>query len=478
MNTLLDFNTIRALTRGQWISQPLDLTKTVRGGAFDTRNLGDAQIFFAWKGDSADGHVYLPQLESSQIQLIVVERDVPPVGDKAILKVDDSLAALHKMAAGLISGFQGKTVNITGSSGKTTSKAWLNHLVNGHRRVLTNAGSFNNHIGCPITILNMARDHELLILEMGTSGLGEIEKLTAIAPADIALLLNVGHAHLGKFGSIDKIYQAKLELFSHLNPQAIALLPYADKRLRDLRITGKQVYFGQAAPEFSWKRVAIDPDQRTQTLQFHSPFGSREVTVPCLADYAGDLLCGIIAVCYHLGLDWEQLKPGFATLPQEKGRSTFVRGMHDVLILDDTYNANPESVIAMLKTVCSLEMPRRVGVVGNMAELDEGLQESGEYLLQHLPEQLTDLFLCGETGKILYPQIVEKFPRINTRYAASFSELMDMLSPLADARTVVGVKGSRSSHMERVVYALQGRYSRCHLQRCGKLMMCKQCDQL
>lgn len=478
MNSLLTMEKIQSLTQGKWIAEPQDRSIVLKGGAFDTRSLGDAQIFFAWKGETGDGHDYLQQLAGSKIQLIVVEKEVARVGDKAILKVDNSLRALHVLAKELVKGFQGKIVNITGSSGKTTTKGWLQHIINGHRRLLTNVGSFNNHIGCPITILNMDKGHDVLLLEMGTSGPGEIDLLTSIAPADIAVLLNVGHAHLGKFGSIDKTYQAKLELFNHQRPNAIALLPFADERLRTSAINGQKLLFGQGAPDAAWKRLNIDPQSKSQTFRFDTSYGAKTVTVAGLGVFAGELLSAILAVCHHLGLTWEQVEPGLNRLPQEKGRSTFIKGINEMLILDDTYNANPESVIAMLRTICALDKSRKVGVVGNLAELDTDLKESAGYLLEHFPENLTDLYLGGESGKILVPLFKQRFPDLAVFYFDSIEALAHQLIKLANVNTVIGVKGSRTSHMERIVYLLSGDSCRCQHVRCGKLIMCKQCEKL
>ncbi|MBU2513355.1 UDP-N-acetylmuramoyl-tripeptide--D-alanyl-D-alanine ligase [bacterium] len=478
MNKLLNYEIIQSITNGLWITKPGNPTKILRGGAFDTRQLGDAQIFFAWKGENSDGHLYLNQLETSGIELILVEQEVDKVGDIPILKVVDSLSALQQLAKTLVAGFEGKVVNITGSSGKTTTKEWLKHIINGHRQLLTNVGSFNNHIGCPITILNMEREHELLALEMGTSGSGELLTLTSIAPADIAVLLNVGHAHLGMFGSLEKTYQAKMEIFSNMKQQSVMLIPYGDERLVQLLENRQVEFFGQGSPEFSWECLSIDPFQRTQTIQFITPFGSKTVVVNRLGEYVGNLISCILAICYHLGLSWAEIEPGLSSLPTEKGRSVFHRSKDGTLILDDTYNANPESVIQMLKTICLLPAERYVGVVGNLAELDEGMKESAGYILNHLPEKLTDLILSGETGKILFHLVKEHHPHLNIRYFDSIAEMADYLISIMEEKVVIGVKGSRSAHLERIVYVLKGETVSCPLERCSKLCACSQCKEL
>ncbi len=476
-NKLLTFQSIQELTGGNWITPPQYPDISLKGGAFDTRALGNADIFFAWQGENSDGHQYLNQLEESHIKLIIVEKTVPGVGNKAILQVNDTMEALHGIAADLIKGFKGQIVNITGSSGKTTTKEWMKHIVNGHRNLLTNIGSFNNHIGCPITILGIEEKHDLLILEMGTSGPGELTALSAIAPADISVLLNVGHAHLGKFRGLDDIYRAKLELFKHQRNNAISLIPFGDERLKNFLPDGNWTYFGEGSPDFSWQCLKVDPESRSQDIRFETPDGSKTVTVPRLGDYVGELLAAIIAVCYHLGLNWEQIRTGIGSLPYEKGRAIFSRGINEVLILDDTYNGNPESVIAMLKLITSLQMKQTLGVVGNLAELDDDLSESGSYIIERIPDGLSHLFLGGDTGQILLPLLQDRYPGLRLSYFETIQELIDNLAKMTDADTIIGVKGSRSAHMERVVLGLKGKYTNCALNRCLKMAMCETCDQ-
>ncbi|MCP4757022.1 MAG: hypothetical protein GY866_39670 [Proteobacteria bacterium] len=478
MNRLLTFSRIQQITNGRWLQPPTDLGQELSVGAFDTRSLGDAQIFFSLKGESSDGHRYLHQLENSGIRLILVEKTLPPVGDIAMLEVSETLGALHAVSRALAQEFDGKIVSITGSSGKTTAKTWLSHILEDSFRLLQNAGNFNNHLGCPITVLNIKPTHDLLILEMGSSGLGELELLSSIAPADITLLLNVGHAHLGKFGSLDNTYRAKTEIFSHQRNQAVSLVPYADRYLRKFMDGRDCQYFGKGSPRFSWETQAVDSGKREQEILFDTPYGRKRAVVGQLGDHVGDILSGIIAVCCFLGVSWERIEEKLTTLPQEKGRSTFLTGANGVLILDDTYNANPESAINMLRTICSLEKKNTIAVIGNLAELDADLAESSEVILENLPSQLTRLFLSGETGKILMPLIRKKYPDLEITLLDSIGETIEGMKSLADEETVVGVKGSRSAHMERIVYGLNGRDISCSLNSCPKLIMCRNCDQL
>lgn len=476
-NILLNFKRIQQLTQGWWLTPPKDPVEKLTTGAFDTRSPGEAQIFFAWKGEKNDSHLYLNQLSDSKIRLIMVERDVPAVNDIAILKVNSTLKALHSLASELAKNFNGKIINITGSSGKTTAKTWLKHILKDHFSLISNIGNFNNHIGCPITILNINSTNNLLILEMGSSGIGELKLLSSIAPADISLLLNVGHAHLGKFGSQENVYKAKTEIFANQREQALSLVPYSDPRLRDFLQGNNYQYFGRNSPSFSWETLEVDPIRRKQRILFHTPFGQKTALVNLLGDYVGELLSALIAICYFLGLSWQDIENKLNNLPQEKGRSNFLQGFNGALILDDSYNANPESVINMLKTLCSVEARQYIAVIGNLAELEENLKESAEYILKNIPAKVTHLILSGDTGKILAPLFKNKFPDLAVFTLDSLPEIIAKLKLLANKYTVIGVKGSRSAHMERIVYGLsETTETNCTLLSCGKLDMCKICD--
>jgi UDP-N-acetylmuramoyl-tripeptide--D-alanyl-D-alanine ligase len=474
----MNFAQIQQITGGNWLIRPVDAVEEIAGGAFDTRSLGEAQIFFAWRGENSDGHRHLHQLKNSDIRLIIVEQDVEPAGTAAILKVPSTLEALHRIASALSRAFGGKIISITGSSGKTTMKTWLCHLLKPHFNLLSNTGTFNNHIGCPLTLLSLKPEHKLLILEMGTSGIGELSLLSSIAPADITVLLNVGRAHLGRFGGIENTYRAKMEIFSHQRSGSLALIPYGDLYLKSHLTTKNIETFGRGAPRFGWGVSAIDPDRRSQTLWLNTPEGMKEFVIGHMGSFAGELISAAAAIIYHLGLSWDDWADRLSDLPGEKGRAAFSRENCGLLILDDTYNANPESLIGMLETLCRLKRLQTIGVIGQLAELEEPLSESAAYILDNLPDGLSHLYLTGATGRILAPMIADRYPSIAVHYELGIIPLISCLKKWVGQAAVIGVKGSRSAHMERVVYALRGMEVGCQLMPCPRLNMCQDCPQL
>lgn len=475
---MLTFQLIQEVTGGLWINQPKDKNAIVQKASFDTRKIDDAEIFFAWVGENSDGHLYVNQLPGSNIKLVIVEKDVQLDAKLALLKVPDSQKALAQLAKHLAEQFDGKVINITGSSGKTTAKSWLNHMLKDSFNVLTNIGSFNNHIGCPLTILNLNQKHDLMILEMGTSGLGELDFLSALAPADITVLLNVGSAHLGMFGSLDNTYKAKLEIFHHQKPNALSLIPFKDEKLKAKHQLKNHQYFGSGSSGFSWKTISIDTNAKQQQIQFQTPEGLKTTWVNQMGDYVGETLSALLSICYHLDLKWEDISWKLLTLPQEKGRSTIVKGLNNVTILDDVYNANPDSVINMLKTICQLDFKNYVGIIGNLAEMDDGLKASAGNIVENIPEKLNQLLLNGETGEILAPLIRKKYPKMKVTFFSDLENMIAAAGKLCSEYTIIGIKGSRSAHLERVLYALMEKSVSCNLTWCGLLQMCNQCDKL
>ncbi|MDT8446428.1 MAG: Mur ligase family protein [bacterium] len=463
------------ITGGRWLRVPKDFEQPLVGAAFDSRRIGSEQIFFALNQGGVDGSRFIDQLPPTQIELAVVQQEVPAPEGLAVLWVPDSLKALHQLARWRAEHFGGKILSLTGSSGKTTTKTWLRHCLEPHLAVQSNPGSFNNHIGCPVTVLSLKPETELLILEMGTSGVGELELLCGIAPADVTLLLNVGHAHLGKFGSAEALLEAKLEIFKHQRLGGQAIVPGWDQRIQG-RLPSGAWTFGPGSPRFARRLEAVGP--LGQRFELSGPSGSVQVEVPHPGDYVGDLLAAVYAVFEALELPVETLADCCSSLPQERGRSTLVCGALGEQLLDDSYNANPESVVNMLQTLTSLKADRYIGVVGNLAEMDEGLQQSGEVILRGLPPKLTHLFLGGQSGQDLAPAIRQARPDLELHLFEQPLELLPLLAPLRGPGAVIGIKGSRSAHMERLTWALSGQDAACPLPRCGLLLNCADCPQL
>ncbi|MDX2469097.1 MAG: UDP-N-acetylmuramoyl-tripeptide--D-alanyl-D-alanine ligase [SAR324 cluster bacterium] len=472
INILLTYKKAAEVTAGQWVTTPNDEMLSLSGAAFDSRQLGEAEIFFTLEG-ARDAHDFLPSLVGSNIKLVVVTKDVPALKGMAILKVTDSLKALQDLASHQAQQAQAKIIAITGSSGKTTAKAWLNYLLSPHFKVQASPGSFNNHIGCPVTILDLEQDTEILILEMGTNGLGELDLLSSIGLADFTLLLNVGHAHVGKFGSFENTYKAKLEIFNHQKAGALSIVPHFDPKILDQTQHLKPITFGAGG---DYSAVVLATENYSQTLELTTPKVKYQFTLNQLGEYVGSTFAALAVILEHfgvLGLTLQTLK-----LPQEKGRSTLLKSGLGATLLDDTYNANPESVINMLTTLASLSEETKVGVIGNLGELDEDLATTASLIVDNIPAGITHLFFTGASGELLAPLVVAKYPDITTEFCPSLKNLFQKIEPLNREGVAIGVKGSRAAHLERIILLLGGRQINCLVESCFHLKNCGSCGEL
>jgi len=470
----LTYTNCQESTSGVWQSAPQEPEAPLFGGAFDSRNLQGEQIFFAFTFGAQDGHQFVHSLAGSSVKLLVVEKAVDPIPGIAILQVPDSLAALHQIAAWRAKNFAGKIVSLTGSSGKTTVKNWLVHFLGSSFNVQANPGSFNNHIGCPVTLLSVERDTELLVLEMGTSGPGELDLLSSIAPADITLLLNIGHAHLGKFGSLEGLKQAKLEIFRHPRLGGVNIAPQGS--LYD-KVPGPKTTFG-ASGDYWVDQVTVDGAAGEQSFVLHTPGNTQKVQTNHLGPFVPEMLAALRAVYDQLGGNPEGFARLASQLPEGQGRSQVLSGPKGSRLINDSYNANPESVVSLWQTMAAFEGQTYLACIGNLAEMDEGLSESLEVMTRGMPEQLTDLFVCGETAPILKEAFAQFRPRLKVTLYANPLEMKERALELAGPHTVIGVKGSRTSHMERLVLALTGTEVDCALDRCGLLLNCVNCSKL
>lgn len=449
---MLNFGLIQSITGGHWLQEPT-LEQPLFGGSFDTRTLKDEHIFLAFSGEHVDGHNFLPQLKNSAVRLAIVEKAVQPnLKGLAVLQVDNSLKALHQMAGFLRQQFTGKVIALTGSSGKTTFKNWLAYVLRQHMPVLSTKGNFNNHLGCPISLLDLQPEQRIVLLEIGASGVGEIDQITQWLQPDYSLLLNVGHAHLGKFGSLKNTYQAKQEIFNHLKKGGRAFAPANDKRLNQL--PQHTIYFGKGSANFGW-RVNWDNlgDQQMLQYQFLLPDGAKNCWCNQIGAEAGQNLSLLVALCLELGLSWQQISHSLTQLPTSPGRLQLKTGLFGAKILDDSYNANPESLVYLWQTMSHFKGFYKISVVGELTELEAGLKESSQ-IIQQIPAEIDQLFLSGHTALAIKHAVLQQRPNLKVQLFEDFETLLQTLQPFLNANSLIGIKGSRAAGMERLVQLL------------------------
>jgi UDP-N-acetylmuramoyl-tripeptide--D-alanyl-D-alanine ligase len=425
----------------------------------DTRTLTAGDCFVALRGDRFDGHTFVRDLrERGAVAAVVSSRITDPPGDLGLVEVPDTLAALQKFAATYRSLLPARIIGVTGSSGKTSTKEFIAAVLKTRFRVKATKGNLNNHIGVPLTLLDLAEDDQFGVVEMGMSHPGEIAALARMAAPEVGVISSIGPAHIEFFSHQMAIAEEKAELIAALPSSGVAIMHGDDEWCRQIahRATARVVWVG-GADDSTWRaeNVEITPTGISFRLE-HAGEGVA-VRLPVLnrVMIANALLAA--AVGGECGLTLEEIGRGLesVTLPGARMQVVEARG---AWIINDAYNANPSSMKAALAAL--KEFPganRRVAVLGSMGELGQhaaelhrqvgfAAGESGaQFLIAAGPH--AEAYLLGAMGAGLR----------NVARALDAEEAAVALAGILRPGDVVLVKGSRFMGMEKVVEAIAGK---------------------
>jgi UDP-N-acetylmuramoyl-tripeptide--D-alanyl-D-alanine ligase len=474
---MITLDLARETTGGEWIRQPYPGGTPLRGAAFDTRALGTAEIFIALRGEHADGHDFLPKLAGSNIKLALVSRPTAAPGfDGALLRVPDTLYALGDLARLAVSLLRPTVVAVTGSYGKTTTKEVLAYVLSAQRRVLASPGSLNNEIGVPVTLLGLDASHDTCVLEFSCRKPGDIAYLAGIAPPHLAVLTAVGHAHVGVFGSLEAVYRTKGEIFGPLHSNGLALVNGDDPRLLELTGSHRTQTFGRMG-DFRAEDVTTDSQGRqsfvgvhgTTRLAFRSEIPGAHGFYPILAAWA---------VAREFGIPDADVVERAGRHPAQKGRAMLLHAPGGATLIDDTYNASPETVRNLVTTLGTLIEPEKILVLGRLAELEEGLDKSSTLIGEVLRPPLTEVWVHAPGQPELHSQLRSHAQGVIVRDIEDLGLLIAALRGRDRPGTAIGFKASRSAHLERSVQGMLGAHVTCRMNPCGLLKHCTDCEAM
>ncbi len=450
--------------------QPTGREPAVSAVVIDSREVVPGSVFVAFDGERTDGHEYVAAALGAGAQLALVERPVadcptvdlahgePPVAWPArpfCLLVEDTLNALQQVAAAYRQQFSVRVIGITGSVGKTTTKELTYTVLAQRFQTLKSEGNYNNEIGLPLTLLQLTAAHQRAVLEMGMYARGEIRLLCRLARPEIGVVTNIGPVHLERLGSMEAIVAAKQELVEALPESGIAILNRDDQRVMSLADhTPARIFtYGLDGRADIWadgiESMGLDG------IRFNLHYGPDRLTVaaPLLGRHSVHTALRAAAVGLVEGLTWEQIVAGLQAQSAQLRLFT-VPGPHGSTILDDSYNASPESVMAALNLLADLN-GRRIAVLGDMLELGDVEERSHRLVGRRAAAVVHTLIAVGPRGRLIGDEALRGgMPAGRVLFAPDAEAATALLAERIEPGDMILVKGSLAMRLDRIVSAL------------------------
>jgi len=415
----------------------------------DSRDTLYDGLFVALKGPHFDAHDFIAQVVEQGAKGVVVEKESACSIPQII--VENSKIALGQIARLNREKIAAQVIAITGSSGKTTVKEMVATILQGAGNVLATKGNFNNEIGAPLTLLRMNDSHQFGVIELGANHAGEIAYTASLAQPDVAMVNNVAAAHLEGFGDLQGVARAKGEIYSELKSDGIAVVNI-DDNFSDfwLKNIDKKVMTYSCSKQADVFASDIHLDEE-QCASFDLIYQEQEQPVQLSLAGKHNVHNALAAAscCLALGISLEVIAKGLGVSPVVSGRLMTEKLDNGCRLIDDTYNANLDSMKAAIELLSAFE-GRRVMVIGDMAELGEFGRQCHEEIGEFAAELKIDaLYSCG----VLTRFSQDVFPGEGGHFSSQL-ELIQKLKQEAISGTTILVKGSRSAHMEKVINAL------------------------
>ncbi|MCJ7656260.1 MAG: UDP-N-acetylmuramoyl-tripeptide--D-alanyl-D-alanine ligase [Candidatus Atribacteria bacterium] len=444
--------------------------------SIDSRTLIPGDLFFAIIGPNFDGHDFIFEAFNKGAVGVVVCKDASTLfqneqidKNKIVIEVKNTLSALQDWSKYYKHKFKTFNICVTGSNGKTTTKEIIAYILSQEFPLLKTSGNYNNEIGIPLTLLQLNKSHKLLVAEMGMRGLGEIRTLTNFISPDLAVITNIGEAHIGLLGSKNNIFKAKLELLQSLDKDGIAILnrddPYFLKMLEIVK--DKKVYtFGiENKSDIMACNIRMVNDKGMRFVLEVQNGKSRDIYFPLLGRHNVYNALAASAAAFALGTELDLIKRGlssFKPLDLHMQLSNFNQG---IKILNDSYNASPLSVKSALETLAeAAQNNRKIAILGDMLELGEKAdfyhREIGK---EAVKLSINILITIGQGGKIIAQSSKEEGMAKERVFSFEKNEKINLakkLLSLTKPGDFILLKGSREMKMEEILEFWQKEYKK------------------
>lgn len=418
----------------------------------DTRTIEKNDVYVAIKGDNFDGNEFYIDAIKKGAKACILERfvEVPKEHkDITILVVEDSIKCLQELARYKMSKFKGKVIAITGSVGKTSTKDIVYSVVKTKFKTLRTIGNNNNHIGLPLTILKH-KDEEVMILEMGMNNFNEIRLLTNIAKPDIAIITNIGTAHIGNLGSRENILKAKLEILEGLKENGKLIINNDNDMLHKYYIENNNNNIITIGIENKSDYIAENIEYQENSSVFSINNNNICVNVPSNVFVYNSLIA--YATGKELGIEDSLIKKGIEEFSLTKNRLDIKINKKEVVIIDDTYNASFDSVKASLEILKNRREKRKIAVLGDILELGEYSEEIHRSIADEVIKSNVDiLVIVGNDIKYLKEELINKNYNKEIYSFSKYHETYELLDNILEKDDVILLKASHSINLTEVV---------------------------
>lgn len=427
----------------------------------DSRQVRPGALFVAVKGQRHDGHDYVRRAFQAGAAAALVEH-VPEdfTGDGSqgmpVVVVPDTVRALGELARYWRRKHRCQVVGVTGSVGKTTTKEVIASVLAHSFRVLKSEGNLNTELSLPLVLLQMDHTHQVAVLEMAMWDLGDIARLASIAEPQIGVVTNVLPQHLSRVGTIERVARAKSELVESLPPDGVAVLNYDDPRVRAMSAVtqARTLYYGLGREADVWANSVTSHGLRGVEFDLYAEGRKVHVRLPLLGSHSVHAALAATGVALAMGLELEAVAEGLRSASSSV-RIVVTPGINGSTIIDDSYNANPESVMAALNLLSEMA-GRKIAVLGDMYELGS-YEEAGHRKVGNRAARIAHILITvGPRARLIADEALQcGMPHKDVHIMRSNGEAIELLTRIVLPGDHVLVKGSRGMRMEEIVEAIR-----------------------
>ena len=439
---------IAEITGGEFIGSVSDSNNPVIGAVRDNRDVKQGNLFVCIRGERVDGHSYANSAFDSGAACCLAEQKISDAKGPYVL-VESTLEKIKTLGAYYRSLFSIPVIGITGSVGKTTAKEMIAAVLRSKLNVLKTEMNMNNELGVPLTLLSLNERHEAAVIEMGISDFREMGRLAQMVRPDIFVMTRIGYSHIKELGDLQGVLRAKTEAFEYMKPAGVAVLNGDDELLKGYDPKMRKITFGldkdndvRVVNVNSGSTESIEFDIISEAERFHAKipaYGSHLAALAPAAAITGQLL----------GLTNEEICKGFMSFAPVEGRAKVINS-GGVTIVDDCYNANPNSVKAALMSISSLQA-RRIAILGDMFNLGEFSEQMHREVGAYAAQCGIDNLLCqGESARHIYDGFLS-VGGVQAHYFRHMEELIAEVHGQIKKDDVVLVKASRGMHFEELL---------------------------